>query len=209
MKHQALANSRGPYKKSAEARQTIIQAAIEQLIEEGYREFSLRKIARRAGVSIGRVQHHFPNKEILLSMMLDDVISAYLEAFDSLIEEFEPPEEQLRAVVRHVVEDLGTKETTHFFPELWSLANHDPKCDQLSLTMYDKYQDVYRRIIPAINPELSAKQIETAALFFAASLEGHTMFVGYRKRYNERIDAIAEMAYRSFLNIIKTGVIPG
>lgn len=208
MKPQVISQPRGPYKKGAETRTTIIQSAIKLLIEEGYHSFSLRKVALRAGVSIGNLQHHFASKENLISVMLDDVISGYLEEFQSLLKSADSPKQQLRSVIQRVVEDLGTKETTMFFPELWSLANHDRSVSKLMHTMYAKYQAIYHTIIKAINPGLSKSQIEKAGLFFVSSLEGHTMFIGYGKVANHQIDAISEIAYQSFLHIIESGAIP-
>lgn len=208
MKQQQALRARGPYKKSAGTRRAIIRAAIDTLITAGYHNFSLRKVASQAGVSIGNLQHHFESKEKLIAVMLDDVISGYLDEFRRLISTTDDPREQLKLIVFHVAEDLGTKETTMFFPELWSLANHNPDVEDFTHQMYGKYRDIYIGIIRSINPTLSDEQADRAALFFAASLEGHTMFVGYRKADNRQISAIADIAFQSFLNIIETGSIP-
>jgi len=208
LKQQQGQYSRGRYKKSAASRSRIIKAAIDVLIEEGYHSFSLRKVALIAEVSIGNLQHHYSSKEILIGEMLDYVISGYLEEFENLIEETESPKDQLRSIIERVVDDLKTNETTIFFPELWSLANHEPDVERLMVHMYGQYQNIYHGIIKRINPALSASQIEKAGLFFAASLEGHTMFVGHNKSATHHSDAIAEIAYQSFLHIIETGAIP-
>ena len=208
VRQQPVPQVRGPYKKSAETRAAIVQAAIDLLIEGGYQHFSLRKVALRAGVSIGNLQHHFTSKENLISQMLDVVITGYLEEFENLISASDSPKEQLRSVVKQVVEDLGTRETTMFFPELWSLANHDPAALDSMHAMYGRYQEIYHRIIKAINPGLSERQIKRAGLFFVSALEGHTMFIGHGKPANDQIDAITEIAYSSFLRIIETGEIP-
>jgi AcrR family transcriptional regulator len=200
--------SRGRYKSGVATRSKIVEAAINLLVEQGYHSFSLRKVAMKAGVSIGNLQHHFRSKENLIAEMLDDVISGYLEEFEKLIHSTDSPRDQLRTVVRRVVEDLKTRETTVFFPELWSLANHEPGVDKLMVSMYGKYQNIYHDIIRRINPELSESQIEKAGLFFAASLEGHTMFVGHNKSATHHNDAIAEIAYNSFLHIIESSAIP-
>jgi len=208
MKQRQVTRPRGPYRKSAETRAAIIHATIDLLIEEGYYNLSIRKVASRARVSAGNVQHHFTSKENLISQMLDTVINAYLEEFESLIRTADSPREQLRRVVFQVVEDLGTRETTVFFPELWSLANHEPDVSKLMHAMYAKYQAVYHTIIKRINPALSETQVERAGLFFVYTLEGHTMFIGNGKPANHQIHAIADLSYKSFLRIIESGNIP-
>ncbi len=48
------------------ARDQIVHAAAESLLESGYHGTSVRAIAARAGVAIGNVQYYFPTKSELL-----------------------------------------------------------------------------------------------------------------------------------------------
>jgi AcrR family transcriptional regulator len=48
------------------AREQIIRAAAESLLENGYAGTSVRSIASRAGVAIGNLQYYFPTKSELL-----------------------------------------------------------------------------------------------------------------------------------------------
>ncbi|MEM8660351.1 MAG: TetR/AcrR family transcriptional regulator [Pseudomonadota bacterium] len=208
MKQTTLIPARGPYKKSEQSRERIIDAAIEQLIEEGYKSLTFRKIANRAEVSIGNLQHHFETKQKLIGHMLDVVIGGYIDEFGQMIQSTQSPQEQLRSVINTVVQDLTTRETTMFFPELWSMANHDPDVDELMTQMYERYMAVYHDIIARINPSLTPVQIERAALFIAATVEGHTIFIGQGKRAQGMSHAIEQMAFNSFLKMIEEGDIP-
>lgn len=51
---------------SANAREQIVRAAAESLLENGYAGTSVRAIATRAGVAIGNLQYYFPTKSELL-----------------------------------------------------------------------------------------------------------------------------------------------
>ena len=51
---------------TATAREQIVQAAAESLLENGYAGTSVRAIASRAGVAIGNLQYYFPTKSELL-----------------------------------------------------------------------------------------------------------------------------------------------
>jgi AcrR family transcriptional regulator len=53
--------------KAAAARETIVQAAADQLAEGGYASTGMQAIARRAGVATGTVYRHFPGKAELFS----------------------------------------------------------------------------------------------------------------------------------------------
>src|SRR5438128_3327045 len=48
------------------AREQIVRAAAESLLESGYAGTSVRAIASRAGVAIGNLQYYFPSKSELL-----------------------------------------------------------------------------------------------------------------------------------------------
>ena len=51
---------------SASAREQIVRAAAESLLQNGYAGTSVRAIASRAGVAIGNLQYYFPTKSELL-----------------------------------------------------------------------------------------------------------------------------------------------
>src|SRR5438309_9488241 len=48
------------------ARELIVRAAADSLLENGYAGTSVRAIASRAGVAIGNLQYYFPSKSELL-----------------------------------------------------------------------------------------------------------------------------------------------
>lgn len=51
----------------AATRTVLLEASIASLLEEGYASMSTRRVAERAGVSKGALQHHFAGKSELLS----------------------------------------------------------------------------------------------------------------------------------------------
>jgi AcrR family transcriptional regulator len=53
--------------KSARAREKICRAVVACLVEHGYADTSLSRVAARAGVSKGALQHHFPSKEDMMT----------------------------------------------------------------------------------------------------------------------------------------------
>jgi AcrR family transcriptional regulator len=56
----------GVISEPASARQLIVRAAAESLLENGYAGTTVRAIASRAGVAIGNLQYYFPTKSELL-----------------------------------------------------------------------------------------------------------------------------------------------
>jgi AcrR family transcriptional regulator len=61
---------RGPYAKTAERRQQIVDEAYRAFATRGYHGSSLREIAAAAGIGLSTLQHHFGGKEDLLVAVL-------------------------------------------------------------------------------------------------------------------------------------------
>lgn len=61
---------RGPYAKSVERRQQIVDEAYRAFATRGYHGTSLREIAAAAGIGLSTLQHHFGGKEELLVAVL-------------------------------------------------------------------------------------------------------------------------------------------
>jgi len=57
--------------KSKISREKILAAGLELFSSQGYRGSSVKEIADRAGISTGRLYHHFENKLQLFSVLLD------------------------------------------------------------------------------------------------------------------------------------------
>ena len=200
-------NNAGRYKKGKDSAEKILQAATDLLIDSGYHNFSLRKVADAVGIRLGNLQYYFPSKDSLVEALLDRTIQAYVEDFEKLRKQG-TPREQFKAIVREVLTDLGTRETTLFFPELWSLSNHEDNIMRLMDGMYAKYRKVLCEVITDLNPRLSPPQVKRLALFISCSMEGHTVFIGHEKPWNAETDNIIEMATQSFLWLIESGEIP-
>jgi len=65
--------------KSERSRRLVLDAALKLFSTCGYRATSVREIAEKAGVSIGNLYHHFPDREAIFRTLLDD----YREMTDS------------------------------------------------------------------------------------------------------------------------------
>lgn len=63
---------RGPYAKTAEVRQKIIEVCIEAFGASGFHGATMKDIAKRAGISQTGLMHHFPTKADLLIGVLQE-----------------------------------------------------------------------------------------------------------------------------------------
>lgn len=58
--------------RSEQSRREVLDAALQLFSHQGYRATTVREIADAAGVSVGNVYHHFPDKEAIFRTLLDE-----------------------------------------------------------------------------------------------------------------------------------------
>ncbi|QFG21304.1 TetR/AcrR family transcriptional regulator [Actinomadura sp. WMMB 499] len=101
------AATRGPYAKSAQVKQRILEACIDTFGETGFYGATMKDIAQRAGISHTGLLHHFPRKEDVLAAVLelrDERGLRYLESVSALAPE-EDPLKALRGMLAIVVDN--------------------------------------------------------------------------------------------------------
>ena len=76
-----LAEPRWQQRKAAMTRESIMQAAIDCLVECGYAGLTTSEIVRRANISRGAMHHHFANRTELVAALIDFVQHRRLEFF--------------------------------------------------------------------------------------------------------------------------------
>ena len=69
-----------------ERRQALVEATIESLKRHGHEGLSVRRIATRAGVSIGLINHHFPNKDALVAASYRQFSRQLADGFQAAVE---------------------------------------------------------------------------------------------------------------------------
>ncbi len=192
------------YEKGQATINAILDAAAEVLIDQGYKKLTLRQIAMQAGIKVGNLTYYYSNKEALLKDLLEKILFSYLDEMDRIVEASgDSPQVQFVAIIEYLIEDLHSQRTTHFFPELWALANHDTHTSELMDNMYAAERAALQKLVEAIKPELGKRQASQLALFVSCSIEGMTMFVGAGKNQEDNLQAMKELACTSFLQLIE------
>lgn len=190
-------------KKGQDTLLTILSAARDVFIESGYGAFSLKAVAEKTGLARGNVTYYFANRDELLAALLRAIINGYMWDFDHIVAADGPNEEKLAKIIRLVIEDLGTKETSDFFPELWALANHNEIAAQEMKRLYDDARRHIVGLVKRINTKLSNDDAEALGLFISASMEGQTPFIGKNRPFNDRLPQIRNIAVYGFVELVK------
>lgn len=195
----------GGYARGQDGVEQILRAALTIMVEKGFRAVTMRAVATACGMKLGNITYYFPTRDELIRALFDAVISSYEESFTAIShEEGASAEERFERVIKLTLEDITTKKTTRFFPEIWALANHDPFVSERVDDVYRRARAVLNELIAELNPALPDDERETVALFISASMEGTTMFAGHEKPWRHRMDWLENIACRSFLSLVKS-----
>lgn len=89
--------------KQKELKQRIIHAARNVLLDNGYRNFSLRKIAREINVSATSIYLHFENKDDLVHTLMEEAIERLNGQLAQSITKFDDPISKLSALAYEYV----------------------------------------------------------------------------------------------------------
>lgn len=199
------ANRPGVYGRGSETVELILQAALEVLVDEGASAFTLRRIAARCGMKVGNLSYHFARKEMLIQLLLDDLLAFYERLLDETVRQ--PglsPEAQLRMMIELVLDDIGTKRTTHIFTELWALANHNEVVAERVAAFYAHAHGHLAAAIGPLNPTLSPAQVDVVARFISSALEGTTIFAGHGRHWAHQMPQLKSLAVTSLVHLAKT-----
>lgn len=84
-------------------KQRIVVAARQVLLSDGYRNFSLRKIAREIDVSATSIYLHFESKDDLVHTLMEEAIKRLNNQLEACIDEYEDPIAKLNALAHEYV----------------------------------------------------------------------------------------------------------
>lgn len=91
------------YKKTADKRTVILDAALKTFVKRGYTETKVAEIASEAGVAEGTLYNYFQNKEDLLLALFDEKWGGIIEGIRKKISRLDDPNKKLKAIFSQVV----------------------------------------------------------------------------------------------------------
>jgi AcrR family transcriptional regulator len=195
----------GTYLRGTETVDAILKAALRVLINEGAGAFTIRRIAAECGMKVGNVSYHFPRKELLIQVLLDDLLESYDNHLDSRVRRPDlSTEGRLREVIVMCLDDIAGMRTTRLFTELWALANHNPFIADRVRVFYQRVHDYIAEYVAELNPALAPDDVQTVAIFISCSMEGTTPFAGYQKPWADRMPAITRIAVNHLIHLART-----
>lgn len=195
----------GVYSRGSDTVDAILKAALHILIEEGMAAFTLRRIAQECDMKVGNVSRHFPRKEMLVQVLLEELLQPSEKLIDDNIRKTGmPAEDALVLIIRGSLDQISMKKYTNLFIELWAMANHNDFVANRVEASYSYMIDMISGFVRQLNPALNADEANAVALYINASIEGSTMLAGYGKPWSGMMPQMKALAVKSLVHLAKT-----
>ena len=154
-------------------REQIIQAALKVMSEQGYPKFTLRNVAKHAGIHFATLQYYFKNKNKLLSALFEYKIKEDARVFHEAIgNDGRPVKQRFSAAIKLILEENRQPLVIGYFLQFWALTNHDRVAARYLDEFYDAYFGWIIELITLASPDTSAPEKNLRARSILALLEG-------------------------------------
>lgn len=120
----------------------LTKAAYKVVGRKGYYNFTIRDIAREAGLSAGLVHYYFKDKQDLLLNLLKEMNSNLKYFLNKALMELTDPADKLLAFCDQAF-DLVEKEKDYFYVliDFWTQINHNTRIRQANIKLFQSYRD--------------------------------------------------------------------
>ncbi|WP_252258587.1 TetR/AcrR family transcriptional regulator [Erythrobacter aurantius] len=150
---------------------SILEAAELILVGEGYEKATTNYIAERAGVSIGSLYQYFPNKDAIISALIEQEVSKVANGIRNVLREsMELPLEQAsRAAFTYLLHNFRKKKELFYSlpkrsPELIEMTQNlsvEKFTHQTNLALLEQHRDVI--VVPDLESALVTLEISILA----------------------------------------------
>ncbi|NNL65707.1 MAG: TetR/AcrR family transcriptional regulator [Myxococcales bacterium] len=163
---------RKPQARSTATRESILDAALECLVERGYARTATADVAERAGVSRGAQLHHFPTRAGLLAATVEHLAKRRLSELGRTLEQRDRAGDDIDAAVDFVW-DAYTDPTAYASLELLIAARTDEDLLAHLRPVAERFERTLEQADLTLAPDAMARE-ERAALrrLVVATMQG-------------------------------------
>ena len=207
-----MARRRTQASKSEASTQKVLKAALSLFSRQGYRATSMRQLARRSGLSVGNLYHHFGNKEQIFQRLIDRYWEVLLDPDLPLnrifaAARFPDDLEEMAEAIEQVVTDNAPSILLIYIDVIEFKGKHirafyERMADRFRTAYADRVTDMKRKgeIAEGVDP-LVGVMLATRWFFYYYTVEkcfGVPMHLGLEPRH-----AVGE-----FAKVLRLGLLP-
>ena len=129
-------------------RSQLTRAAYKMVGQKGYYNFTIRDIAREAGLSTGLVHYYFKDKEDLLLNLLKEINRNMTIILNRAISVIDNPKDKLETFMNQAF-DLVHTEKDYFYIviDFWSQVNKNERMKRANIKLFQSYRDECMKIL--------------------------------------------------------------
>lgn len=153
----------------------ILDSARDVLSREGSADFSMRKVAAAADMSLGNLQYHFKTKEALFQGLMDQYLSEYEQKHDEYMEE-PLNREILSTFIREVLEDEVSDEEGEVYRVLYSFAEASDLSEEIKSSFARKVYGLLFSLLSHTESPASEENIHLACSLLIPYIDSYGYF---------------------------------
>ena len=127
-------------------REQILAAAVQLFAEYGYHAAPLRDIARIAGIQAASIYYHYPNKQALLTEIMETHMQHLNNGLEHILREYTDPLQRLHEAIAHHIR-LHTTYKSEFFIVDTELRSLEGENRPYILSLRDKYEALLQELL--------------------------------------------------------------
>jgi AcrR family transcriptional regulator len=153
-------------------RDALLATARALLVEEGFDQFVLRRVAAKAEMKLGNLQYYFATRDDLLEAVIRAEFDRDLDALRlaTTVESAESLKTAARALVRNWTTGAGS-----VFGTMSLLAYHHERFRELNREIYETFYRELGVLVRQVSPGLRAAEVAARARLITSVLDGVAM----------------------------------
>lgn len=149
-------------KRREETRASILEAAAQCFVRQGYRKAGVAKICAEAGVSKGAFYYHFESKEAVLLELLNEPLARLESMFEDVAAGSPDIPEALRRMSLMLREIFSAEDDLLIFLlELWSEASRNEKVRKATVAPFNRFKEMLASLIERGVKEGSLRDVDS------------------------------------------------
>ncbi|TCO40519.1 TetR family transcriptional regulator [Kribbella antiqua] len=177
-------------------RDAVLEIARDLLVEEGFDQFVLRRVAAKADMKLGNLQYYFATRDDLLEAVIRAEFDRDLDALRraTTVESAEGLKTAARALVRNWTTGAGS-----VFGTMSLLAYHHDRFRELNREIYATFYRELSVLIRQVSPGVPKAEAAARARLVTAVLDGvamqiHAGVIGKRELTSRAADLVVTIA---------------
>ena len=190
---------------TANRKDQIIHATLSCIRKQGYHNFSMQDVAKKAGVSKGIIHYYFLNKDTLMLSVLETVVLEIEELLQKELLKTHKPEEKLIIFIELCLSLVQTtKQYYQVNIDFWTQINQKKDVSHIIAKHYQKFRNICTSILEEGMKQKVFQKHDSHqySSFILAAIDGislQTLFDTQAFNYNEMVKKTSSWLIKGIL----------